>query len=413
MNHLTGTPEINTAVIHLFEEADSGFNPCFHQIAGLPLLQRQLLWLARHNIRTVHLRVSPQQIHSLEAHFRRWRRRRSMPDVILNAEPTRRAFAATGKAVVLDGRFLHHPELLRHALAGEGMFAYVDEQGVPCGLGITDPQSGVGPNIFQHLPKAPLPEDLFACRITNAQQAEHAEKRLLRSFIKPTDGWFSKKINRSISLRITRKIAPLPLTPNMISLFALLVGIGSCWSAARGGWAGLAVGGFLYQAASILDGVDGELARAKLLYSKIGEWMDNVCDDLTNALFIAGVTIGVYRSTLDLFWLILGALSLVVYGATIAIMYTNLVVNNRKASLLAFQENIRKPGYRPGRITSRLVSLQPFIKRDFHGYAMMVAGVLGFAKLILTGWLLGSLLTLGFVWSEVQRPAAGGSFWKD
>jgi phosphatidylglycerophosphate synthase len=405
---MTRTAEIDSAVICLTEEANPGFEPHFQQIAGLPLLQRQLLWLARHGIRTVHLRVTPPQFSEIKAHLHRWRR--PIPDVIVAVEPPRRA---QGKAVVIDGRFLHHPDLLRHALAAEGVLAYVDDQGESCGLGIADLQNGVSPDTLQHLPKALIPNDLFACRIIDARQAGLAEKKLLRSFIKPTDGWFSKKINRSISLSITRKIAPLPLTPNMISVLALLVGIGSGWSAAQGSWAWLAVGGCLYQAASILDGVDGELARAKLLYSKIGEWMDSVCDDLTNVLFIFGVTIGVYRSTPDPFWAILGFLSLIVYGVTITIMYGHLIVNKRRASLLAFQENIRKPDYHPGRITSWLVSLQPFIKRDFHGYAMMVAGLLGFAKLILAGWLIGSVLTLGFVWSEVQRPAAGGSFWKD
>ncbi|MCU0558959.1 MAG: CDP-alcohol phosphatidyltransferase family protein [Desulfobacterales bacterium] len=402
--------EVDTALIYLAGEELCGFNPSLQQIAGLPLLQRQLLWLARHDIRTVHLMAAPPQVPDLEARLHGWRRRRSMPEVIVGGEPPRKA---QGKAVVVDGRFLHHPDLLRHALAAEGEFAYVDGQGGSCGLGIVDLQKAVGPNTFQYLPKNPIPIDLFACRLIDARQAGQAETKLLRSFIKPTDGWFSKRINRSVSLAITRKIAPLPLTPNMISAFALLVGIGSGWSAAQGSWAWLAVGGLLYQAASILDGVDGELARAKLLYSKIGEWMDNVCDDLTNILFIAGVTIGVYRSSLDPFWTTLGSLSLVVYGATIVIMYGNLIANNRKASLLAFQENIRRPGYRPGRITSWLVALQPFIKRDFHGYAMMAAGMLGLAKLILAGWLIGSVLTLGFVWSEVKRPAAGGSFWKD
>lgn len=406
---MTRTAEIDSAVICLIEEANPGFKPHFQQIAGLPLLQRQLLWLARHGIRSVHLWVAPPQISEIRAHLRRWRRR-PMPDVIVEVEPPRRA---QGKAVVLDGRFLHHPDLLKFALAAGGEVAYVDDQGKSCGLGIADLECGVGPETLQHLPKRLIPRDFFACRIIDARQAGCAEAKLLRSFIKPTDGWFSKKINRSISLRITRKIAPLPLTPNMISVLALLVGIGSGWSAAQGSWAWLAVGGCLYQTASILDGIDGELARAKLLYSKAGEWMDSVCDDLTNMLFIAGVTIGVHRSTLDPFWTVLGSLSLVVYGVTIAVMYGNLVVNNRKASLLAFQENIRKPDYRSGRITSWLVSLQPFIKRDFHGYAIMVSGMLGFAKLILAGWLIGSVLTLGFVWSEVQRPAAGGSFWRD
>ena len=190
-------------------------------------------------------------------------------------------------------------------------------------------------------------------------------------------------------------------------MFTLLVGILAGWSAALGSFSGLAAGGVLFQLASILDGVDGEIARARLLHSKTGEWLDTVCDDLTNAIFIFGVTSGLYRATNDAFWLVLGMLSLVVYGATLTIMYGVLITNKRKPTLLSFQEEIRKPGYNPGRLKAWLVSLQPFIKRDFYGFAFMFAGFLDLPELIIAGWLVGSLLTLFFIRSEWKNPFSG------
>ncbi|MDQ3341756.1 MAG: hypothetical protein M4D80_41945 [Myxococcota bacterium] len=38
---------------------------------------------------------------------------------------------------------------------------------------------------------------------------------------------------------------------------------------------------------SILDSVDGELARLRFQYSKVGQWLDNLSDDLVDNAFIA------------------------------------------------------------------------------------------------------------------------------
>jgi phosphatidylglycerophosphate synthase len=409
---MTPAIDIQAAVIFFPDEADPGFIAPFRAIAGLPLLLRQLLWLEQHRIGTVYL-LSASRLHaSIHSHVHQWRKRRSLPKVRLHAGEVPASSAMPAMAILLDSRFLHHPDLLAHALSAAEPFAYVDDRGCLCGLGIGSLQSGIRADTLPSLPGVRLPERYFAQRVTSPAEERQAESRLLKSFIKTTDGWFSRHLNRPVSLRITRRIAHLPLHPNAITLFTLLIGIGAGWSAAQGSLAHLAAGGVLFQIASILDGVDGEVARAKLLHSKVGEWMDTVCDDLTNAVFIAGVSLGMYRMTPDLFWLTLGIASLVVYGATLLIMYGNLIGEKRKPSLLAFQEEIRRPDYRPGRMKAWLVSLQPFIKRDFYGYAFMLCGLLGIPKILIGGWSIGAFLTLGFISSEWKIPSLGNAFEK-
>lgn len=409
---MTHAIDIQTAAIFFPDETDPGFSAPFQVIAGLPLLQRQLLWLERHRIGTVHLIAAARAHASIQAHVHHWRKRRRLPHVLFHAGAVPDSPAMPARAILLDGRFLHHPDLLAHALSAAGSFAYVDDRGCLCGLGLGGLQSGIRADSLPSLPRVRLPERYFAQRVTSPAEGQQAESRLLQSFIKTTGGWFSRHLNRPVSLRITRRIVHLPLHPNAISLFTLLVGIGSGWSASMGSLAHLAAGGVLFQIASILDGVDGEVARAKLLHSKVGEWMDTICDDVTNAVFIAGVTLGMHRMTPDLFWLALGVASLVVYGVTLAIMYGNLIVDKRRPSLLAFQEEIRRPGYRPGRMKAWLVSLQPFIKRDFYGYAFMLCGLLGIPEILIGGWSIGAFLTLGFISSEWKMPALGNAFGK-
>jgi phosphatidylglycerophosphate synthase len=404
---MTRALDIQTAVIFFPEEGGLSSITSFQPIAGLPVLQRQLLWLRQHDIATAHISAPPQLHAAIGARIQLWRKNRSIPQVVLHSEEARVSLKMPETAVLLDGRFLHHPGLLAHALLAKAPFVYVDDQGCLCGLGVASLQSDVSADILHSLPRVRLPEGCFARTTASPTEAREAEKRLYKSFIKSTDGWFSKHLDRPISLSITRRIVNLPLHPHPITLFTLLVGIGSGWCAAQGSFLHLAAGGVLFLAASILDGVDGELARAKLLQSKTGEWLDTTCDDLTNAVFILGVTWGVYRRTQDLFWLALGVLSLVIYAGTLLLMYGNLIISRRQGTLLEFQEEIRKPGYHPGPMKAALVSLQPFIKRDFYAWAFMICCLLDFSKLILSGWSIGAFFTLGFIWTEWESPFSG------
>jgi phosphatidylglycerophosphate synthase len=84
----------------------------------------------------------------------------------------------------------------------------------------------------------------------------------------------------------------VPVTPNMLSVFTFLLGVLGAASCARGGYFPMLLGAFLFQWNSILDGVDGELARVRFQHSKLGQWLDTVSDDASNLIFYAGVAIG-------------------------------------------------------------------------------------------------------------------------
>ena len=124
-----------------------------------------------------------------------------------------------------------------------------------------------------------------------------AERMLWDSCRKKIDGVISTHINRHISLAISRLLAPSPVTPNQVTLFSIAVGLVGAASVAQGGYVMTLMGAFLLQVASILDGVDGELARVRVQFSLIGEWLDTVGDDLVNVTFI--LALGVARWSSD------------------------------------------------------------------------------------------------------------------
>jgi CDP-L-myo-inositol myo-inositolphosphotransferase len=112
---------------------------------------------------------------------------------------------------------------------------------------------------------------------------------LMRSLYKPTDGIISRYLNRRISLPISRRLLRFNVTPNHLTAVATLFGLAGVVVAYRGGYWPLLAGTLLLQVQSLLDGCDGEVARIKYLHSRVGEWFDQVADDVLNIAFLAAV----------------------------------------------------------------------------------------------------------------------------
>jgi len=121
-----------------------------------------------------------------------------------------------------------------------------------------------------------------------------AEWALIRRMNKSHEGPVDALINWRFSMRITRMLArrSLGVTPNHVTIVSIMVGLVACYLAAKGTWQALALGGFLMEVQSILDSVDGELARLRYQYSKLGQWLDNLTDDIVDNLFILAVGAG-------------------------------------------------------------------------------------------------------------------------
>jgi CDP-L-myo-inositol myo-inositolphosphotransferase len=112
-------------------------------------------------------------------------------------------------------------------------------------------------------------------------------RRLIRrSMTKDEDGPVSRYLNRPVSTRVSTVIAPLPLSPDMVSFVALALGLAAAVFLGLG--RGIA-GGILVQIGSIFDGVDGELARLKLRARPSGAFLDGVLDRTADAAIMAGL----------------------------------------------------------------------------------------------------------------------------
>ncbi|MGI5900926.1 MAG: sugar phosphate nucleotidyltransferase [Desulfitobacteriia bacterium] len=137
---------------------------------------------------------------------------------------------------------------------------------------------------------------------------KNAEKKFLQSLIPPKDGFISKKINRRFSLRITKILVRTRLLPNHVSFCSFLTALaaGICFAVSAPLW-----GGLLAQLSSILDGVDGEIARLKFLKSDFGGLFDALLDRYADSLLVIGMTYAWYVTSYNSLALLIGALALI------------------------------------------------------------------------------------------------------
>jgi phosphatidylglycerophosphate synthase len=164
----------------------------------------------------------------------------------------------------------------------------------------------------------PVAEDQWQ-RVNTPEDSAAAERKLDRWLVKPTDGFYAR-LNRRISIPISRQLIKLPITANMVSILTLGVGIASAAFFAYGGYWSTLFGAFLCLFASIMDGCDGEVARLKLLESDFGCWLETICDYAFYLFLLVGMTIGRWRSTGTRTYLVYGALLL--FGALASFLAT-------------------------------------------------------------------------------------------
>jgi CDP-L-myo-inositol myo-inositolphosphotransferase len=131
----------------------------------------------------------------------------------------------------------------------------------------------------------------FWLDVDDPKDLARAERALLDQMRdKPNDGPVSRYINRPVSVRISRHLTRLPVTPDQISLVSFLCSLIAAGLFALGGYATLLTGGMLAQFASIIDGCDGEVARLKYCESDFGGWFDAVLDRYADAFLLFGLT---------------------------------------------------------------------------------------------------------------------------
>jgi phosphatidylglycerophosphate synthase len=137
---------------------------------------------------------------------------------------------------------------------------------------------------------------MLAIRIADPTHLAAAEETIRRASYKDTDAKIAR-FNRRISLPISVRLIPTPLTANQLSVILVAIGFYSAWLFSTGHyWTGV-LGAFLSLAASVLDGCDGEIARLKYQESALGCWIETFGDYSYYLAIFVGLTVGAVRQT--------------------------------------------------------------------------------------------------------------------
>lgn len=173
---------------------------------------------------------------------------------------------------------------------------------------------------------------LLGIEIRDAKSRKQAEWKLIQTCRRSYDGPADRFIIRGFSLRVTRVLCKLPITPNVVTLMSFLTGMASALMVASGRmnllpWAGLAL--FI---AVILDSVDGELARIRHMGSARGMILDNVADDVLDNAYAACLGIGLGGPYL---WLGLGCAA--GRGITAIVTYVEVARMGKPGDVMAFR----------------------------------------------------------------------------
>jgi phosphatidylglycerophosphate synthase len=147
----------------------------------------------------------------------------------------------------------------------------------------------------------------------------------------------------------------------------------------------LAIAGFLYQFASMFDGVDGEMARVNLSESEKGAWIDSSIDYFTHAICLGGLIIGWLRSDvslMELYALAAIAAGLLLVNTGVARLVKQYGPEGEAMLLTHFSIWVNKAAGRPDcPITLRMANaLFPIVRRDMVAMLLMLATFTGYRE---------------------------------
>jgi archaetidylinositol phosphate synthase len=89
-----------------------------------------------------------------------------------------------------------------------------------------------------------------------------------------------------IEVLVGKFFSIFPLTPNQYTLTSIIFGIGAFYSLTK---QNLILATFLFLLASFLDFVDGAVARYKNISTKIGAYLDTICDRYVEGMLLFGM----------------------------------------------------------------------------------------------------------------------------
>jgi len=238
-----------------------------------------------------------------------------------------------------------------------------------------------------HIARIEPPYLGFTMAVPDAEARAAAERLLVSSLRKAADGIAAKAINRHLSLPLTRMLAGTRVRPNHVTLLALACALAGGAVIGQGGYAAGVIGMLLVELGSIIDGIDGELARLRYQFSRSGQWMDTVVDDAANVAYASGVIASLHAAGVT--WALpVGVAAVIAFVTTQLTQYALIRFVYRSGDLAAIPWAFQSAEFlsqRPRGVRTWIVATAPkLLKRDFVVTLMLAFAIAGRLDLILS-----------------------------
>ena len=225
--------------------------------------------------------------------------------------------------------------------------------------------------------------------VTNPAQIPSVERWLLRGSGKSRDGFVSRYLNRPISRTVSQFLLKTSMTPNAWTILITIFPLIGFLFMIHGSYAGFVIGTALFNLHSILDGCDGEIARAKYLDSEKGPGIDAIGDLISLLLFSLGLGIGLSRSVqlqpiMQWVFLIEGVLTAVFSAVRLVPDHVIDLLRRGPAAVVSTQNDERLGRASAGIFGDRFTRWAfELTKRDVVFFGFLIGTVLGLAPWIL------------------------------
>jgi phosphatidylglycerophosphate synthase len=238
-----------------------------------------------------------------------------------------------------DGWVVAGPLLEPLRIEHPGSRRAVDEQGMPAGaLRVDAAQVG---KLLDALGQGWDAVDSFPAEpVTVGRRARHpahtpAEVRAADAWQfelvnKPLDAPITRLVYRPLARPLTRLFLRSPLSPNAISVLSALLSLTGCAIASQPSYFAHVGGLVVLFLGGIVDCNDGEVARLRLEYSKLGGWLDAIGDDMARLalLFAVGIHVAPRWPQIPVLWITFAAFVLTLTAMLLIYWYCIFVIHS-------------------------------------------------------------------------------------
>lgn len=218
-----------------------------------------------------------------------------------------------------------------------------------------------------------------------AGDAKTSEEKLIGALAAQTaktDGFMARHFDRRISQFFSSRLVHTKVTPNQVTLMGVSIGLTGAFLLSLPGYWPHLLGSLLFVFCVVVDGVDGEVARLKMMESRFGHYLDITTDNLVHVAIFVGIAIGLYNDTgnrlyLWALWFLLGGFAVCAIAVYQCILSVDAAILKQSPRLLRLMKMVSN--------------------RDF-AYLVAVLALVDHLNWFLLGASIGTYLFAGGLW---------------